>query len=138
MVGDGLLRLYQKTTAVKLGNFVLGAKASCHGNSSVLLAKRSNDDICLCEVKYFVRCTVKKGEEHTYVWMAAVSWFMNHQCKVWFGSPCQVWSSATTHPSYSFVLIEDIVSRVLYTKSNVNFGRFIGSETVVVVVPFDV
>ena len=56
----------------------------------------------------------------------------------WFGSPCQVWSSVTNSPSYSFVLIKDIVSRVVYTKSTVNFGRLIGSETVVVVVPLDV
>ena len=26
-------------------------------------------------------------------WVAAVSWFEPHQCKVWFGYPTEVWST---------------------------------------------
>ena len=50
---------------------------------------------------------------------------------------CQVWASVT-YPGYSFVAIEDIVSRAVYSKSAVNFGDLIGTETVFVVVPYDV
>ena len=136
IVGDGLIRLNEKSTAIRLGRFVLGAKGSRHSNSSLLLAKRSGD-VCLAEVLFFVRCTVFTNEEHSYKWVAAVAWFIEHPCKVWFGSPCQVWSSATW-PGFSFVSVQDIVSRVVHTKSTVNFGRFIGNQTVLVVVPLDV
>ena len=61
------------------------------------------------------------------LWDAAVSWYMPHDCFVWFGKPTQVWASVT-FPGYSVGCIQ---SRVLYTQAQVNFGRVIGLDTVV-------
>ena len=57
------------------------------------------------------------------------------ESQVWQPKPS--WASVT-YPGYSFVDIEDIVSRVVYSKSAVNFAGLIGTETVFVVVPYDV
>ena len=124
-------------TPSQLSVWLIGAKASRHSSSSLLLAKYRGD-VCLSDrVQFFVRCAVSNGDKHSYIWVAALSWFMSHQCKVWFGNPCQVWASVT-YPGYSFVAIEDIVSRVVYSKPAVNFGGLISTETVFVVVPYDV
>lgn len=131
-----VLVIHQKAKAVQVGKcFVLGAKGSRHSNSSVVLAKRDGN-IFLAEIQFFIQCTTLSNSGHKYIWVAAISWFMEHHCKVWFGNPCQVWS-ITTYPGYSFIPLSDIVSRVVYTKSTVDFGRVIGTETVFVVVPLN-
>ena len=65
-----------------------------------------------------------------------MSWFMPHQCLVWFGKPTQVWSTVT-FPGYSFVPVSHIKSHVLYTQAEVDFGRVLGHDTVNVVVPLN-
>ena len=70
------------------------------------------------------------------VWVAAVKWFFEHQYKVWFGHPTQVWSSAC-YPGF-FIPISNIKSRVVYSHHLVNFGRIIGEEKVYIVTPLDV
>ena len=57
------------------------------------------------------------------LWVAAVSWYMPHECLVWFGKHTQVWASITVPALYK-------VTRFVYTGS---FGR--GLDTVNVVVP---
>ena len=69
------------------------------------------------------------------VWVAAVSIYMAHNCKVWFGKPTQVWTTVT-YPGYSFIPLTNIISRVFTT--TVNFGRLIGNDYVNIVVPLDI
>ena len=86
----------------------------------------------LVEIIFFLECIVCQGNNS--LWVAAVHWFMDHQCKVWYGNPTQVW--ATSHfTGYSYILVSDIVSRVVYAKCSCDFGRFIGTDNVYVVVP---
>lgn len=107
---------------------MIGAKGSRHSRTSLVLAEKYSDNgtatVNLAEVLYFALCTIAvKGEKST-VWFAPVKWFMDHQCKVWFGHPTQVWSSA-----YFFFPIK---SQVVYRNHVVNFGRVMGTEKVYV------
>lgn len=64
-------------------------------------------------------------------WFAAVSIFQHHNCKVWFGKPVQV----CTFSDILFIPISHIKSRVAYASTTINFGRIIGQDHVLVVVP---
>lgn len=96
------------------------------------------DDISLASICSFVKYIAKNCQigEHSCLWVAAVSWYMPHNCAVWFGKPIQVWTTVT-YPGYNLVSIKNIKSRVLYTQAEVNFGRLIGKYTVNVVVPLN-
>ena len=124
--------------ALLVQKFVIGAEGSRHTKSSLVLAKNTvTNSTTLAKITFFIQCTVhvESGitSERSKIWMAAVEWYMDHPCKVWFGNPTQVWSTAT-YPGYSFVLVSDIVSRIVYTKVTLSFGRAIGQDSVYVIV----
>ena len=96
-----------------------------------------SSDEKLATVKFFAKCSVKNGKEQRAVWVAVVSIYMAHNCKVWFGKPTQVWTTVT-YPGYSFIPLTNIISRVLYSTTTVNFGRLIGNDYVNIVVPLDI
>ena len=89
-----VLVLYHRCSAIMLktqthSSHVLGAKNSRHSRSSQVLCQRNDcEDIGLAEVHFFAWCNVKNdyGEQHT-LWMAEVSWYMPHNCLVWYGIP---------------------------------------------------
>ena len=58
--------------------------------------------------------------------------FFEHQCRVWFGYPCEVWTM-TTVPDLFFVPVNYIKCRVALSELKVNFGRVIGVQKVFVV-----
>ena len=93
-----VLHLFQKCNAVKVGKFVLGSCTSRFTRVSIVKARFQDEDR-LAEVQYFVKCCIKfhsnVGNTCTTYWLAAVSFFNAHQCKVWFGKPMEVWSSVT-------------------------------------------
>ena len=66
-------------------------------------------------------------------WFAAVSFFEKHHCKVWFGTPTQVWSRSISDTV--FIPVSHIKSRTAHVFTNVYFGRVIGNDYVLVVVP---
>ena len=45
--------------------------------------------------------------ESNAIWLAAVSYYHPHPCRIWFGHPVQVWS-ATTEIDIHFVPIYNI------------------------------
>ena len=132
--------LHTRTKTILVGGFILGSKNS---RSALVLAKKeaANGEISvtLAEIQYFASCNVVSADNgHTeIVWIACIKWFMEHQCRVWFGQPTQVWSSAC-YPGNFFIPITDIVSRVVYSHHLVNFGRFIGEEKVYIITPFEI
>lgn len=133
-----VLLLHRKTKALLANNFVIGAKRSKHSRTSLVLAEKYSSNgtatLNLVEVLYFALCTIIiKGEKST-IWFAALKWLMGHQCKVWFGQPTQVWSSAF-FPGNFYIPVSSIKSQVVYTNHVVNFGRVIGTEKVYVVTP---
>ena len=131
-----VLILSQRTKALLLKDFVIGAKGSRHSQSSIVLANRTNSEVGLAQILFFAECVAisKVDGHHTKLWVAAVSWFMDHPCKVWYGNPVQVWSAAT-FPGFSFIPVTNIISRVVYTKSVCNFGQLISRDNVYVIVP---
>ena len=72
------------------------------------------------------------GTESRSFWFAAVPLFLDHPCRVWFGSPTEVWSRVT---SRDILPLSYILCRIAYASTSVNFGRVIGEDTVLVVVP---
>lgn len=134
-----VLILCRQSKALFAKGCIIGARKSRHSQSSLVLANKMNaEGGCLAEIIYFLECVVvpKTGNNtlHNTHWVAAVHWFMDHPCKVWYGDPTQVWS--TSHfPGHSYILVSDIITRIVYTKYACNFGRFIGTNTVYVIVP---
>ena len=136
--------LHRRCNAVMLKSqneeIVLGAKNSRHSRSSLVLCQRVDDDkTALASICFFAECITKNSNngQQKALWVAAVSWYMPHECFVWFGKPTQVWSNVN-FPGYSFLPVGNVKSRVLYTTAEVNFGRIIGLDTVNVVVPLDI
>ena len=136
-----ILILHKRARALVVGQFVIGAKKTKHSRSCLVLAEQThNSDSShhnyLSKIRFFVGAVAVSKVDHTKthsMWCAAVSWFMEHQCKVWFGSPAQVWSTAT-YPGYSYIPVPDIKS---YSKSVVYFSRLIGTATVYIITPLD-
>lgn len=134
-----VLTLFQKCKAVAVGRIFIGANNGRYATSSHVMAvhPRFPSALHLATIEYFARVDMKQtsGEELTAsVWVAAVSFYYEHQCKVWFGYPTEVWATATL-PDLFFVPVHCIKSRVAYSKVEVDFGRIIGKETVMVVSP---
>lgn len=133
---------FTRVKTLLVGLFVVGAKGSRNSHSSLVLAhKRISTSGCnnhLAEILYFASCVaISNDKQHTRtIWVAAVKWFMEHQCKVWFGCPTQIWSSAC-YPGYVFIPISDIKSRVVYSHHTVNFGKIIGEEKVYNITPLE-
>ena len=141
-----VLILHKRAKALLVGQFVFGAKKTNHSRSSLALSQRTLSSSSaahsshLAEILFFV-CAVAVSKIDSSstcsLWFAAVSWFMEHQCKVWFGHPTQVWSTAT-YPGYCYIPVSDLKSGVIYSKAVVNFGRIIGEDSVYVITPLEV
>ena len=132
------LFLYKHAKAIKVGDYVIGACGSRYQRSSlVLVGALEGDSVSLARIEFFAECSVMLKESnatHTS-WLAAVSRFMEHPCRVWYGFPTQVW--CTTACSLEFIPIDFIKSRVVYVNASLHFGRVIGTDTVFVVTPLE-
>lgn len=132
-----VLVLCRQATALHIKNYVIGAQNSRHSQSSFVLARHTSDDnVGLAQIEYFAECVAisNSSNQPTRYWVAAVLWFMEHPCRVWFGSPVEVWCTAS-YPGTSFIPITNILSRVVYTKCTYSFGRLIGNDSVHIVIP---
>ena len=133
-----LCAIYKRCKAINVGNFILGSKSSKFTTSSHVMVERSVDSIPksqLAEIHYFAKCVLHLPDCNTEtVWVAAISFFMEHPCHVWFGFPAEVWSTVT-ETDIHFIPVSSIKSRVFYTENSFNFGRILGDQKVLVVVP---
>ena len=104
--------------------------------SHVLATHQGSSEVQLAVIHYFVECQIITDltNQSWKKYFAVVSWFEPHQCKVWFGSPTQVWCT-TFSEQFSFLSLSKIKCRVVYSKSSVSFGGVIGTDTVLVVAP---
>ena len=57
---------------------------------------------------------------------------MEHACKNWYGFSTEVWA-ATLENDFDFFPLEEIQYRVVFVKTTVNFGRYIGEDSVLIV-----
>lgn len=67
------------------------------------------------------------------VWLAFVSMFEEHPCRVWYGTPTQVW--CTTCSFSQFIPITNITCCSVSLKTSVHFGS--GTDSVYVVTPIE-
>ena len=141
---NSILLLHKRVKTILVGGFMISAKGSQNSRSSFVQAKWRTSTTGaythrLAEIQYFVSCIVVSADkkEKQIVWVAIVKWLMEHQCKVWFGYPTQVWSSTYSLGKY-FILISDIKSRIVYSHHIVNFGNLIGDEKVYIITPLEI
>ena len=127
--------IYRKSKTIRCGKFVLSGQNSRHSQSSVIFAQKpETSNIYLAEVYYFAECTIVDNSETDSVWIVALKWYMEHPCRVWYGHPTQVWS-CTQCTDVDFVPINYIKDRCTFTKTFVNFGRYLGTQEVIIATP---
>ena len=133
-----VLSLYEKCKAVHVGKFVLGSAKSRHKSASIVqVYSVRNSNFVIAKVEYYLKfhckVTMDQSVETKSFWFAAMSLFADHNCKNWFGNPTEVWSRLTTQNL--FIPLSHIKCRTAYVDDSVNFGKVIGNQNVLVVVP---
>ena len=90
----------------------------------------------LAIIEFFAKVDVITTDDNhqSSFWIAVVSFYYEHQCKVLFGHPTETWARSTL-PDWFFIPISYIQSRVAYCEMEVDFGHIIGKENIVVVSP---
>jgi hypothetical protein len=91
----------------------------------------------LFEINHFLQCTVIVDGSECITqrhWLVHCSPYASHQCKPWFGYPAQVWSPVL-ETDFDYFMLNQITSRVVFVQSNVNFGRVIAKQNVLIVTP---
>lgn len=131
-----ILTLYEKATALSVDSFVMGSAGSRFVTTSLVMAIHPLHPahLYLTRIEHFAKLNVRdniKDVTHS-IWTACVSFYYEHECKVWFGGPTQVWSK-TTSPDMYYIILSSIKTRVAYCECVVDFGRVIGSQSVFVV-----
>lgn len=130
-----ILTLYEKCGAIKVGQFILGSKSSRFYKGSVVKVQAGGNDK-LAEIQYFARCAVSYHTKTSYIWLAAVCFYPEHQCKVWYGRPTEVWGGVADVDIH-FLPVTVIQNRVAFAKCQVNFGRVIGTDSAIVITPLN-
>lgn len=133
-----VLILYQQARAVMINNFIIGAVHSRYSKSSIVLVESltPSNNTCLAEIQFFanINYTLATNSTTERIWVAAIQYFIPHPCKGWFCHPAEVWCKETS-PGLFFIPLKHIKTRVVYTVSPVDFGRVIGVQTVMTIVP---
>ena len=130
-----IFMLSKRCKALKMGTFTLGSEKSKFTTSSISFVSRKNYvQPQLARIQYYLQCTFSDQENVHPIWAAAISFFYAHPCRLWFGFPVEVWSTATT-PDTLLVPISSIKCRVVYTESSFDFGGIHGQQKVLVVSP---
>ena len=135
-----LLTLYQKSSALSVGGFVLGSSSSRFITTACVMATHPNhpDQLYFTKIEYFARLDIRDNHNHNdstiSMWTACVKFYEEHQChsKLWYGGPTQVWTRTAAFDVF-YIPLHYIKNRVAYSETSVNFGRIIGTETVYVV-----
>ena len=96
----------------------------------------------LAKIEYFAKLDARDNTNTCFtsidsngglsIWIACVSFYYMHDCKVWFGGPTQVWCRSTSPDQY-YISLSSIKSRVAHCETVVDFGRVMGKQTVFVV-----
>lgn len=118
---------------------MIGSNSSRYFRSSIVFAKKKNEEtLSLAQVEFFAECSVvvssSNNQLHTEC-LAAVSWFEPHLFRVWFVNPTEVWCSTQT--SFEYLPVRNIKHHAIYIKASVDFGRQVGTDTVLVVSPLE-
>ena len=134
-----ILIIFQKCASIDVDGFLLGSKSGRHKSTSIVfICHHSSEDLKLGIIHYFAKVAYLSSTENTTepstAWFAYVTFFLPHECKVWYGYPTEVWSISESSSSY-FIPLSNIKSGAAYIQANVNFGCSIGIQPVFVAVP---
>lgn len=140
-----VLMVTKRSKAILCNNFMLPSSSRhCRSNLAFITAgslDSSGNDVTLVEVHYYSEClfrlnaTPESETQNHSLWVMAAERFMQHPCRVWFGSPSQVWSF--DKHSLHFFAISSFVSRVVHIKATVDFGRVHGCLPVIIATPIE-
>lgn len=135
---DEVLYVHKIFHNVQLNEVAYGSRESRHSKSAIIFAKPLDGSSSkLAEIEEFIECIVSSSSpesEGDRVYLVGIYWFIQHECKVWFGHPVQVWSDMHTS-SIAYIPLCNISSPAVYTHSDVDFGRAIGCHRVIVAIP---
>ena len=110
----------RKSKAIKCGNFVISGCNSRHLQSCIVFAKKlTSSEITLAELYYFTECTftvVGPTNDCHCLCVAALKWYMDHPCRVWYGHPTQVWS-CTQCTELDFIPVSYTTTHCVYQSS---------------------
>ncbi len=111
VTGCDVLMIYKRSKAIKMLNFIIGGSTSRYPKSSFVLTKMSGEsNSSLSQIHYFAQCNISNPKSQP-IWIAAVTTYMEHSCKSWFGFPVEVWTTTPRTPSsISFIPISAIKS----------------------------
>ena len=126
-----VIRVYKSFKALRFKYHLFAAKNSRYSKAHIAFVTYNNQ-IVLAEILSFLQCYIDSSHEKVIV--ASVSLFMAHPCRVWFGSPVEVWSDMQ-HSQRVYIHLNSIFSTAVYTRSEVDFGRRIGRQKVIVAIP---
>ena len=132
------LLLYKHAKALQVGDILMGSRGPHFFRSSNIFAQRlDSNEICLTEVQFYAYISVLKQSSSSTetIWLAFVPWYETHPCRVWFGSPVEVWSTSSIQTQ--FIPISNIKCCSVYVKASVKFGRIISTQTVMVATPIE-
>ena len=117
-----------------IGGFVIGSVTSRHVTKARIMAlhPKFSDQIHLAEILHFAKLDIKTVNSTTSVWTACVQFYDEHNCKKWFGGPTEVWARSKSADIYH-ISLSSIKSKVAFCEKTVDFGRFMGKQTVFVV-----
>ena len=132
-----ILALYMKVKALSIGRFIVSSIHSRFTTSCTVMVVHPShpDELHLAKIEYFAKVAVQpESGAVCSIWTACVQFHHNHQCKVWFGGPTQVWATSLEIDAF-FVPLYSISSHVALCCTEVDFGRVIGKQKVLVVSP---
>ena len=132
-----ILTLYTKAKALSVGRFIISSVHSHFTTTCTVMVLHPShpDEPHLAKIEYFAKVAVlPESGSVCSIWIACVCFHHYHQCKVWFGGPTQVWATSLETDTY-FVPLHSIISHVALCCTEVDFGRVIGKQTVLVVSP---
>lgn len=75
----------------------------------------SGDSVKLVEIDLFMKCfaNVEDSSKPMTLWVACVTTYLEHPCKIWFEHPVQVWTTVAS-PETSLIPVTNIKSRIIY------------------------
>ena len=132
-----IARLCKSTAAVSFNESIkLAAKNSRYSHCSKVFI-----DSSLIEINFFIKCIIFVTDQSTNKctrrthWLANCTSYLEHPCQLWYGKPTEVWSNSLSSFDVNYFLISSITNRIVYVNAEVNFGRFMGTDNVLIVVP---
>ncbi len=136
-----VLTLYESTASLTIDGFVLGSANSRYVTKSHVMACHPSypDQLHLARIERFCKINIKAYSGASQCtsfqvlseWIAYVTFYDEHNCKVWFGGPTQVWARSLSTSEY--VRLSSIKKRVAFCETDIDFGRVIGTQRVLVV-----